>query len=426
MTAESLHIVAVGPERRGDLVALDHLAFVWTDDPDPEPMTAGLEWDRTFGAVRGGESAAAATQPLVGIYAVFSLGLVTPAGAGGVETASQPMAGLTWVSVHPQHRRRGVLSAMIRHHLHGLHESGAEAVSGLHASEAGIYGRFGYGLATAGLRLTLPRRPALRDVPGADEVTTRFLAADVEQHGRLVGDLYAAAARRRPGGVLRTEALDLRQVRDSPFQRRGREPLRLLLAERDGVTTGYALLRREVRWDGPAPDGTAHVSELAALDPATHRALWGVLTDLDFITRTTTCPVAADDPLVSLLVDARTTTPTRADDLWLRVVDVDRALAARTYATNVDVVLAVEDALCPWNARRWRLAGGPSGATCEATNDPADLTLDVRELGAAYLGGTSLVSLTAAGLVREDRAGAVAALSVALRSALEPATPFMF
>jgi predicted acetyltransferase len=108
------------------------------------------------------------------------------------------------------------------------------------------------------------------------------------------------------------------------------------------------------------------------------------------------------------------------------VVDVDRALAARTYATNVDVVLAVEDALCPWNARRWRLAGGPSGATCEATNDPADLTLDVRELGAAYLGGTSLVSLTAAGLVREDRAGAVAALSVALRSALEPDTPFMF
>jgi predicted acetyltransferase len=315
---------------------------------------------------------------------------------------------------------------MIRHHLHGLHESGGEAVSGLHASEAAIYGRFGYGLATSGLRLTLPRRATLRDVAEADDVTTRFLTADVEQHARLVGDLYAKAARRRPGGVLRTEALDQRQVRDSPFQRRGREPLRLLLAERDGEPTGYALLRREVRWDGPVPDGSAHVGDLAALDPATHRALWGVLTDLDFVARTTTGPLAGDDPLLSLLVDARTTTPTRADDLWLRVVDVDRALAARMYAHEVDVVLGVEDTLCPWNARRWRLAGGPAGATCSATNDAADLTLDVRELGTAYLGGTSLVSLTAAGLVREDRAGAVAALSSALRSALEPATPFMF
>lgn len=423
MTVEPLSIVPLGPERRGELIALDHLAFVWTDEPDPEPMTAGLEWDRTYGA-QGGDASHAGD--LMGIYSVFSLGVVTPAGAGGAETGSLPMAGLTWVSVHPQHRRRGVLTAMMRHHLHGLHESGAEPVSGLHASEAAIYGRFGYGLATSGLRLTLPRRTALRDVPGADAVTMTFLTADVEQHAQLVGDLYARAARRRPGGVLRTVALDQRQVRDSPFQRRGREPLRLLLAERDGETTGYALVRREVRWDGGGPNGSAHVDDLAAVDAATHRALWGVLTDLDFVARTTTPPLAGDDPLLSVLVDARTTNPTRADDLWLRVVDVDRALAARTYAHDVDVVLGVEDALCPWNARRWRLTGGPAGATCTATNDAADISLDVRELGTAYLGGTSLVSLTASGLVREDRAGAVPALSSALRSALEPATPFMF
>jgi predicted acetyltransferase len=423
MIADPLRIVALGPERRGELIALDHLAFVWTDDPDPEPMTAGLEWDRTFGVQRDDQDAAG---ELLGIYSVFSLGLVTPAGAGGAETSSLAMAGLTWVSVHPQHRRRGVLTAMIRHHLHGLHESSGEAVSGLHASEAAIYGRFGYGLATSGLRLTLPRRATLRDVPGADDVVVRFLTADVQQHASLVGDLYARAARRRPGGILRTVALDERQLRDSPFQRRGREPLRLLLAERDGQETGYALLRRHVRWDGAVADGSAHVADLAAVDAATHRALWGVLTDLDFITRTTTPQLASDDPLLAQLVDARTTTPTRVDDLWLRVVDVDRALAARTYAHDVDVVLGVEDALCPWNARRWRLSGGPTGATCTPTSDAADITLDVRELGTAYVGGTSLVSLAAAGLVREERAGAVGALSSGLRSALEPATPFMF
>jgi predicted acetyltransferase len=424
MTAESRRIVSLGPERRGELLELDHLAFVWTDELDPDAMTAGLEWDRTYGMECDGDVPQAGG--LMGIYSVFSLGVVTPAGADGAETASLPMAGLTWVSVHPQQRRRGVLTAMIRHHLHGLHESGGEPVSGLHASEAAIYGRFGYGLATSGLRLTLPRRAALRDVPGAEGVTTTFLTADVEQHAELVGDLYARAARRRPGGVLRTAPLDQRQVRDSPFQRRGREPLRLLLAQRDGETTGYALLRRQVRWDDGTPDGTADVSDLATTDAATERALWGVLTDLDFVSRTTTPSVAGDDPLLSLLVDARTTKPTRADDLWLRVVDVDRALAGRTYAHDVDVVLGVEDALCPWNARRWRLSGGPTGAKCTPTNNAADVTLDVRELGTVYLGGTSLVALTAAGLVREDRAGAVQALSSALRSALEPATPFMF
>jgi predicted acetyltransferase len=422
MTVDDIEIVPLGPERRDELVALDHLAFVWTDEPDPEPMTAGVEWDRTFGAQPAGSEAGA----LRGIYSVFSLGLVTPAGAGGAGTSELPMAGLTWVGVHPQHRRQGLLRRMIQHHLHGLHESGGEAVSGLHASEAAIYGRFGYGLATAGLRLTLPRRPALRDVPGQDDVTVRFLTADVEQHSDLVAGLYATATRRRPGGVLRTRALDQRQVRDSPFQRRGREPMRLMVAERDGKPTGYAMLRREVRWDGGTADGSAHVGELAALDAATHRTLWARLTDLDFIARTTTPPLAADDPLLALLVDARTTSPTQGDDLWLRVVDVDRALAARTYAHEVDVVLGVEDELCPWNARRWRLSGGPDGATCSPTSDPADVTLDVRELGSVYVGGTSLVSLTAAGLAREDRAGAAAALSSALRSAVEPATPFMF
>jgi predicted acetyltransferase len=419
-SAASLTVVPLGPERRDELVELDHLAFVWTDEPDPEPMTAGLEWDRTFGV----ESAS--FDGLSGIYAVFSLGLVVPAGRGGAATSELPMAGLTWVGVHPQQRRRGVLTAMIRHHLHGLHESAGEAVSGLHASEAAIYGRFGYGLATAGLRLDVPRRASLRDVPGAEQVRTRFLTADVEKHTDIVADLYARATRRRPGGVLRTPALDQRQVRDSPIQRREREPMRLLLAERDGQPTGYALLRRQVRWDGGSPDGSASVTEMASVDPATCRAMWAVLTDLDFIGRTTTPPIASDDPLLALLVDARATRPQQADDLWLRVVDVDRALAARSYAHDVDVVLGVEDGLCPWNARRWRLAGGPDGAECMPTHDSADLTLNARELGSVFVGGTSLVSLTAAGLVREDRAGAVASLSSALRSALEPATPFMF
>jgi predicted acetyltransferase len=136
--------------------------------------------------------------------------------------------------------------------------------------------------------------------------------------------------------------------------------------------------------------------------------------------------LAADDPLLTLLVDTRAAQAQRRDGLWLRLVDVDRALGQRTYAGDVDVVLALTDELCPWNARRWRLSGGPQGATCSPTTDDADLALDVRDLGAAYVGGVSLAALAAAGLVTELTAGAVARLSMALRGAVEPASSFMF
>lgn len=115
------------------------------------------------------------------------------------------------------------------------------------------------------------------------------------------------------------------------------------------------------------------------------------------------------------------------DDLHLRLVDVGAALRVRTYQAPLDVVFEVEDAFCPWNEGRWRLTGDPKGATCERTADAADLSLSVRELGAAYLGGVSLSSLAAAGLVRELREGALAEASVGfLASGLAPWLPHGF
>jgi len=231
-----------------------------------------------------------------------------------------------------------------------------------------------------------------------------------------------------PGNLARDGRWWNRALRDDEEDRKGATPRRHLLhTEPDGTVSGYASYRVKGSWtDTGEPDGTVLVDDVRALSTPAYARLWQFLLSLDLV-RNMRYPLGSpDDPLRHLVGDPRALHLRRADDLWLRLVDVDRALAARTYAHDVDVVVGVEDALCPWNARRWRLAGGPDGATCAPTTDAADLTLDVRELGAAYLGGTSLVSLTAAGLVREDRAGAVAALSSALRSALEPATPFMF
>lgn len=411
----------LGPERADDVRRLDQLAFAFgADDVNADFVTAALEWDRVFGATVD------ADPELAGIYAVYSLGLSVPTGGWGAAVAPVPMAGVSWVAVHPGRRRRGVASAMIRHHLHGVHESGGEAVSGLHASEPAIYGRFGYGLATSGHRLTVARGAALRAVAGADQVSVDMHTADPQQHTELLTGLDEEMADRRPGLIRRSPGLRGRELVDWPGRRAGREPLRVVVARRGGRATGYALLRREVQFEGSNATGSAKIDALVALDAATARALWGFVTDLDLIDSVRTPPLAADDPLLHLLVDSRKPKPLRSDNLWLRLVDVDRALAVRGYAVDIDVVIEVSDSLCPWNARRWRLAGDATGATCAATTDPAEVSVDVRELGAAYVGGTSLAALAMAGLVEEHRPGAVAQLSAALRSAVEPVSPYVF
>ncbi len=359
-----------------------------------------LEWDRVAGAYLGDR--------LGGVHAVLSLEMPVPGGA------SVRAGGLTWVGVHPELRRRGLLGAMMRHHLDAVRDAG-EAVSILYAAEPAIYGRFGYGMATQDVRLSVGRGADLRDVPGADAITVGFETADIDRHGDLVHDVFDRARAGRPGWAGRPRTA----LRDSIFETppphlRQSEPYRLLVArDAAGDARGYASFVRKLDWQNTGPNGTTRVRELVALDAATARALWGRLLDLDLQAKIEVGRRPLDDPLLHLLVDSRAAAPTLHDGLWLRVVDLPAALAARRYTTGLDVVLDVTDALQPQNAGRWRLAGGPGGARCERTEAEPDLALDVRELGAAYLGGVSLAALAAAGLVAEHRPGSVDAAAAA-------------
>jgi predicted acetyltransferase len=230
--------------------------------------------------------------------------------------------------------------------------------------------------------------------------------------------------------VSRPRAAHWRAVLDDQAPlRRGTESLRVLLAREggpDGDLRGYALFRRAVAWQDSGPDGTVKVQAMVARDAATARAVWGRLADLDLMSRVTTDARPPDDPLVHLLVDVRAAAPRTSDGLWLRVVDVPGALSARRYTCPVDVVLDVRDAFCPWNEGRWRLTGGPDGATCTPCDDEADLALDVRDLGAAYLGGESLSALAAAGLVTERHPGAVDRAARAFSWHVAPYCGWMF
>ena len=430
-----IRIVQLGPEDRDEVARLDQAAFAF-DPLEFDAIGDFFEWDRTWGAVRPAagtirhatSAAWGEQEELAGLFTSYSLTLTVPGAAGSVRRT--PMAGLSWVAVHPDHRRRGVLTAMMRHHLHGLHDNGEEAIAGLFASETAIYQRFGYGEAAGGLSLTLPQGAELRALPapGPGEAEVRTQLSPIGPEGELaelVQEVFERTAT-RPGRTSRPSAATRELLRDRPWRHRGGEPNRIIVARREGRATGYALLRRLPTWEAGSPTGIVYVTEVVGDDPATLHALWSRILSFDLMARVETPTLGHDDPIVEWLVDIRAAQARREDGLWLRLVDVDRALMARGYGADADVVLAVEDDFCPWNARRWRLEIAGGAATCAATSEPADLTVQARDLAAAYLGGRTLSALQRAGLVVEHRTGAVQALSAALQGAVGPSVPPMF
>jgi predicted acetyltransferase len=360
---------------------------------------ARFEPDRSIGAMDGDE--------VVGHTCAYSFTMTAPGGP-------LPVAGVSMVGVLPTHRRRGVLTALMRQQLTALHETGGEAVAALTASEPAIYGRFGYGLASEVASVEIPRaHRALRAVPRSGEVALRY--ADKDTSLEVCASVREQVVATRPGMFRHTEPWRRGEVADPPSMRHGASPLRCVLAERDGRPTGYAYFRAKQSWSARGPDGTTRVERVHAIDAASTAALWGFLLDQDLSSTTTHHRLAVDDPLPSLLLDLRQAQLRVRDGLWARLVDVGRALASRTYTTPVDTVLEVRDDFCPWNSRRWHLAGDATGASCGRVTREPDLVIDVADLAAAYFGRPVLHALGAAGLVDERTPGSLPALAKAFR-----------
>ncbi|PYC77055.1 GNAT family N-acetyltransferase [Streptomyces tateyamensis] len=372
------------------------------------------EVDRSLGVWEG--------EAPVGTAGAFSFRMAVPGGA------VLPTAGVTMVGVLPTHRRRGVLTALMRHQLDDVHERG-EALAVLTASEPAIYGRYGYGLGTWKLRVEAPRA-WVRVAPGPEDGRIRLRLADPRAALAHCERLYHELVPRRPGMLARRPGWERLPVFDPPAERGGHGPLHCLLAEdrTDGELLGYARYSVAEQWLDGGPAGVVRVREVTAASAAARRALWRYLLDLD-LTETVQVPsLPLDDPLLHLVGDPRRLRPRQLDALFVRLVEVGDALRSRRYAAPVDVVLAVQDEFCPWNTGHWHLhsAGPEKGAACEPTEASAELALAVRELGAAYLGGTTLAALAGAGLVTELRPGALAEASRAFAWDVAPWLPHGF
>ncbi|MDI2030832.1 GNAT family N-acetyltransferase [Saccharopolyspora sp. TS4A08] len=327
---------------------------------------------------------------------------------------SCPVAGVTLVGVKPGHRRRGVLTALMRAQLDGLRDADVP-LAALYASEGAIYGRFGYGMASFENHLSLPGRVAFRGDVEVDERPVREI--DLDEALPAIYAQHARAAANRPGWIGRDSAWRARErMRQA---RAGRAPYRCAL--HDG---GHAIYRVSPDWTERGPDYRMEVVSLVADDPASYAALCRHLLDFDLVSEVTWRKAAIDEPVVRMLVDPRAAAQRVVDGVWLRLVDVEAALTSRDYLADVDVVLEVRDAFCPWNEGRWRLRTRASAV--ERTSEPAQLALDVADLAAAYLGGSTLHQLAAAGRVRELEPGALTAASRALAGDRAPSCPDAF
>lgn len=403
---------------RAAMTDVDRWAFAYELSPEDEAVAVWeLEPGRTVGVWDERDPAA---RRLAAVHSSFAFELPVP---GGVRL---PTAGLTWVGVHPGHRRRGLSRAMVTAHLARSLARG-EVVSALYAAETGIYGRYGYGVGTQHATAKVARGAGLREVPGAEDLVVELDRVDPARDGDVVERVHGAVA--RPGWIRRgSEALRAGHLVDWPSARKDAEGLRIAVVRTTGgEPRAYALFRRKGDWsDTGQPQGTVTIRESVALDAPAARALWGTLTDLDLMASVRTGRLAVDDPLLHLLTDLRGAQVRLHDGMWLRLLDVGAALAARRYAAEVDVVLEVRDALLPANAGRWHLRGSPAGATAERTGEPAHLALDVADLASAYLGGVSLAALAGAGRVTELVPGALAPASTALSWPLAPAISWGF
>jgi predicted acetyltransferase len=371
-----------------------------------DAVTRLLSPERAYGAWDGGR--------VVGGAGAFPFTLTVP---GGRIRA----AGVTLVGVLPTHRRRGILRAMMRAQLEACHARG-ESVAYLWASEDRIYGRFGYGVASFSADIEVPRE---RTAYHPWFTTGGYAAALVPlaEAEDLVAPVFERVARETPGMFARSSAWwQARALVDAEWRRAGRGELQCVVLERAGLPAAYALYRVTPGFDRGVQTGAVDVVEAMGDSSEATAAVWRYLLDLDLLARVRATLLPVDHPLLLLLAEPRRLRFSFRDGLWVRLVDVGAALAARTYAAGDAVVVQITDDFCPWNAGRWRIGGGGVARTDAA----ADLLCDVTALGSVYLGGFTWAQLARALRVEEARKGGLARADALCAAERAPWCPEIF
>lgn len=326
---------------------------------------------------------------IVGTFGAFSFELTVPGG-------NLPMAGTTVVTVLPTHRRQGILRKMMADHFRELRETG-ESIAALWASESNIYGRFGYGPATEMVEAEIAKPYAKLVDPPNVAGTMRLI--DREEAQRVFPPIYESVAKRRAGMYLRSEKWWRERVLSDPENRRhGSTAHRRALHTRGETPAGYAIFRTNT--DRSSDTSKVKVVELTAIDAEAERSLWQFLFGIDLADSIGYWNLPVVSPLNWWLEQPRRLERKVEDALWLRPIDVVKALNGRRYPVAGSVTFRMRDALCEWNDGVYRLDADDSGVgTCVPDKGEPQIDLTPFALGSVYLGGHRVLDLAEAGVV---------------------------
>jgi predicted acetyltransferase len=350
---------------------------------------------------------------VVGSASVFPFETSVP---GGFVRA----AGVTLVGVLPTHRRRGILRSLMRTQLDDVHERG-EPIAYLWASEDALYSRYGYGVAsfTGNIELSRDRAAFYRDF----EPEGLIRVVEAEEAIEPFSEIQRRAAAQHPGMFVRTpDWWRSRRLADPEWRREGGGEMVRVLLELDGRPAGYALYRLHFSAERGIPKGFTSVIEALGDSPAATRELWRFLLSIDWMERVRAGLLPLDHELFLLLQEPRRLTFNYRDGLWVRLVDVETALNARTYKPGESIFFELTDEFCPWNSGAWEV--GPEGAS-RSDREP-ELRLDASALGSVYLGGFTFAQLARAGRIEELRDGALDRADALFRTDRYPWCPEIF
>ena len=350
--------------------------------------------DRTFGAFDG--------RDVVGTTVTRTSAMTIPGGTAKLGFVDD-------VAVLPTHRRRGILTQMMRAQLDQMRESG-ESLSALSASESLIYERFGFGIATWYHRWKIDRRHTAMKIPPNGGGHVRFISADTARE--VWPKLHVIVRDTRVGMVHYSENYWRAALWDAEFQRDGATEFFHVAYIRGDRIVGLCTYRRRER--------TILVFFLLGEDAEIEAELWRYCFGIDLTLEIQTWPRPTDDPLPWRLEDPRRLERSLIDHMWLRLVDVKEALVSRSYAEAGGLALRVHDEFCPWNDGTYLLEVSQGGAECTRSQREPQAELGVSDLGAAYLGGVSFSNLARAGRVKEHAPGALASADRMFRTERQP------
>jgi predicted acetyltransferase len=360
-----------------------------------------IEFDRTFAAFDDGR--------IVGCAAILSFSSLTP-GGGTVGTA-----GITWVGVLPTHRRRGILTELMRRMLSQAAERG-EPIATLLASEGQIYGKFGFGLAIPGQSFDVAI-DRVRWAPGTAAQGRTRLSTHEEARPQLQA-VYERFASTRPGAVLPTD----RQFAwiFSGIAKPDEKEFVAVHEDDQGVPDAYALYRIKHRWPSGLPTNKLTVNQVVACTPEGSASIWRFLFDVDLVKRIRAYDLAPDDPLLWQMAEPRALRSNFEDVLYVRPVDLAAALTARGYREDGRLVIDVQDDFRPANTGTYELVVEDGLGSCTRTDAEPEIACSVHTVGGTYFGGVSWGTLARAGRLEERVKGAVERADAMFRSDVAP------